>query len=79
MSGGRLTPKSVFFLSMKTINPFDKLASLYVKKVIILHGVPKFIVSNHDPSFNSHLWPSIQHALKIKLNFSMTFHPQING
>ena len=39
----RLT-KSTLFLSMKMTNAVDKLAKLYVDKMVRLHGVPVSIV-----------------------------------
>jgi hypothetical protein len=44
----RLT-KSALFLPMKMTNPVDKLARLYVNKVVKLYGVPLSIVSEQDP------------------------------
>ena len=46
-----------------------KLAQLYVHEIIRLHGMPKEIVSDRDP----------HEALGMKLQFSMTFHPKIDG
>jgi hypothetical protein len=60
-------------------NSVDKLAKLYVNEVIRLHGVPVSIMSDQDPRFTSRLWPSLQQALRTKLNLSTTFHPQTDG
>jgi len=60
---------------MKMIDSVDKLAKLYVNKVIRLHGVPVSIISDRDPRFTSRLWPNLQQAMGTKLNLSMTFHP----
>ena len=49
---GRLT-KSVNFLPMKTSDSIEKLAELYVKKIVQLHGTPVSIVSDRDPRFTS--------------------------
>jgi hypothetical protein len=45
-------------------SPVDKLDRLYVNKVVRLHGVPVFIVSDRDPRFTSRIWPNIQYALR---------------
>jgi hypothetical protein len=74
----RLT-KSALFLPMKMTDSMEKLAKLYVNKVVRLHGVPVSIVSDQDPRFTSRLWPSVQQALGMKLNLSITFHPQTDG
>jgi hypothetical protein len=74
----RLT-KSALFLPVKMIDPVDKLAKIYVNKVIRLHGVPISIVSDRDPRFTSRLWSSIQRVLGTNLSISTTFHPQTDG
>jgi len=74
----RLT-KSSLFLPMKLGDSVEKLAQLYIKEVVRLHGVPVSIVSDRDPWFTSRLWPSIQRALGTILNLSTTFHPQTDG
>jgi hypothetical protein len=65
---------------MKMTDSVDKLAKLYVNEVIRLYGVPELIISNRDPRFTmSRLWPSLQRALRTRLNLSTTFHPQTDG
>ena len=74
----RLT-KSAHFLLMKVNFSMDRLASLYVKEIVRMHGVPVSIVSDKDPRFTSRFWHSLQKALGTKLSFSTAFHPQTNG
>ncbi|KAI0493814.1 hypothetical protein KFK09_023939 [Dendrobium nobile] len=57
----------------------EKLAQVYVKEIIRLHGVRKVIVSDRDGRFTSRLWKGIQQGLGTKLHFSMAFHPQTDG
>ena len=57
----------------------EKLAKLYVKDIVRLHGAPATIVSDRDPRFTSRFWPSLQNAMGTKLKFSTTFHPQTDG
>jgi hypothetical protein len=76
---GSTDQNSVLFLPMKMIDSVDKLAKLYVNEVIRLHRVLVSIMSDRDPRFTSRLWPSLQQALRIKLNLSTTFHPQTDG
>ena len=54
----RLT-KSAHFLPIQQGDPLDKLARLYVAKIVRLHGVPISIVSDRDPRFTSHFWESL--------------------
>ena len=74
----RLT-KSSLFLPMKMGDSVEKLAQLYIKEVVRLHGVPVSIVSDRDPRFTSRLWSCIQRALGTRLNLSTAFHPQTDG
>ena len=67
------------FLPMKVSHSLDKLAEIYIREVVRLHGVPFSIVSDRDPRFTSRFWPSLQHALGTKLRFSTAFHPQTDG
>jgi hypothetical protein len=50
----RLTKSSLFFL-MKMRDSVEKLAQLYIKEVVRLHGVPVSIVFDRDPRFTSRL------------------------
>ena len=71
--------KSAHFLLMKVNFSMDRLAFLYVKEIMRMHGVPVSIVSDRDPRFISRFWHSLQKALGTKLSFSTAFHPQTNG
>ena len=57
----------------------DQLAQLYVDEIVRLHGVFASIVLDRDPRPTSHFWGVVQKALDIRLDFSTTFHPQIDG
>ena len=48
----RLT-KSTHFLPMKNSESVEKLAELYVKEIVRLHGTPVSMVSDRDPQFTS--------------------------
>ena len=74
----RLT-KLTQFLPMRTDYSLDKLAELYIKEIVQLHGIPVSIISDRDPRFTSRFWGKLQEALGTRLNFSTTFHPQTNG
>ena len=74
----RLT-KSVHFLPIKNSDSLDKLAQLYVREIIRLHGTPVSIVSDRDLRFTSRFWPGLQNALGTRLHFSTAFHPQTDG
>ncbi len=57
----------------------DRLAKLYLDEIVRLHGVPVSIVSDRDPRFTSRFWSSLPKALGTILNFTTTFHPQIDS
>ena len=74
----RLT-KSTHFLSIRLDYSMDRLADLYVNEIVILHGIPISIESNHDPQFTSRFWKELQSTFGMRLNFSTAFHPQTDG
>jgi hypothetical protein len=45
--------KSVHFLPFHITNPMLKLAEMYVRDIVRLHGVPISIVSDRDARFTS--------------------------
>lgn len=71
--------KFAHFLPIKYTNPLEILAKLHVNVVVCLHEVPASIVPDQDPRFTSQFWPSMQKALRTKLKFNTTFHPQTDG
>src|SRR3954462_14461023 len=74
----RLT-KSAHFIPIHITYPVSKLAEIYVKVIVKLHGVPLCIVSDRDPRFTFDFWRSLQEALGSKLRLSTTYHPQTDG
>jgi len=56
-----------------------KLAQLYIKEIVRLHGVPSSTVSDRDPQFTSQFWQTLQSALGSKLTMSSAYHPQTDG
>ena len=54
----------------------NKLAQVYLQEIIRIHGVPKTIMSDRDPRFQSRLWVSLSKALGTKLHPSTAAHPQ---
>ena len=71
----RLT-KSTHFLPVRNDYSLDKLAELYIKEIVRLHGIPISIISDRDSRFTSRFWGKLQEALGTRLNFSTAFHPQ---
>lgn len=59
--------------------PLDKLAKLYMDKIVSQYGIPLSIVSDRDLRFTFKFWPKLQAALGTKLRFSTAFHSQTDG
>ncbi|GJX64912.1 putative reverse transcriptase domain-containing protein [Tanacetum coccineum] len=74
----RLT-KSAHFLPMREDYKMERLARLYLNKIVARHGVPISIISDHDSRFTSWFWQSMQEALETRLDMCTAYHPQIDG
>ena len=74
----RLT-KTAHFLPIKKTYSTNRLARLYVNRIVCLHRVPVSIVSNKGATFTSVFWKELHKAMGIRLDFSTTFDPQTDG
>ena len=74
----RLT-KSAHFLEYKAGLTPEKLAKLYIKEIVRLHGVPITIVSDRDTRFVSRFWKGVHAAMGTRLTFSTAFHLETDG
>ncbi|KAA3483666.1 DNA/RNA polymerase superfamily protein [Gossypium australe] len=66
--------KSAHFLVVRTNYSMQRLAELYIDEIVRLHGVPILISYDRDL-----FWKSLHEALSSNLNFSTTYHPQMDG
>jgi hypothetical protein len=57
----------------------EKLADLYVRHILRLHGAPISIVSNRGAQWVSKFWKSLHEAIGTKLDYSTSYHPQTDG
>ncbi|KAA3470270.1 DNA/RNA polymerases superfamily protein [Gossypium australe] len=71
--------KSEHFIPVRMDYSLDRLAELYVSKIVRLHGVPVSVISERDPLFTSQFWNKLQEALGTQLHFSTAFHPQTDS
>src|SRR5664279_4977856 len=71
--------KIAHFIPVKTTYTSAKLAEIYMKRIVSLHGVPKSIVSDRGTQFTSHFWKQLHETLGTRLEFSTAFHPQTDG
>nr|GEY15881.1 reverse transcriptase domain-containing protein [Tanacetum cinerariifolium] len=74
----RLT-KSAHFLSIRENDPLDKLARLYVNRIVARHGIPASIICDRDGRFTSNFWRSFEKALGTDISISTTYHPKTNS
>ncbi|CAN6686919.1 unnamed protein product [Malus baccata var. baccata] len=74
----RLT-KSAHFIPVREQYSLNKLAELFITKIVKYHGIPVSIVSDRDPRFTSKFWTAFQEALGTRLLYSTAYHPQTDG
>nr|GEW87430.1 putative reverse transcriptase domain-containing protein [Tanacetum cinerariifolium] len=60
-------------------DPLDKLARLYLNRIVARHEIPVSIICDHDGRFTSNFWKSFQKALGIDLSMSIAYHPNTYG
>ena len=71
--------KSAHFIPIKLTCKVIDIASIFMKEIFKLHGMPKKIVSDRDTKFTSNFWKSLMAGLETKLLFSTAYHPQTDG
>ncbi|GJT78310.1 putative reverse transcriptase domain-containing protein [Tanacetum coccineum] len=69
--------KSAHFIPTKATDSMETLTRLYIKEIILRHGVPISIISDHDSHFTSRFWQSMQNALEFSYNNS--YHSSIKA
>ncbi|GAB2270944.1 hypothetical protein Dimus_038888 [Dionaea muscipula] len=74
----RLT-KSTHFPPVRMTFSLERLARLYMREIVRLHGATVSIVSDRDPRFVSKFWKAFQQAFGTTLSFSTAYHPQADG
>nr|GEW42153.1 putative reverse transcriptase domain, ribonuclease H-like domain, aspartic peptidase domain protein [Tanacetum cinerariifolium] len=74
----RLT-KSAYFLPIRENDPLDKLARLYLNRIVARHGIPVSIICNRDGRFTSNFWKSFQKALGTDICMNTAYHPETYG
>lgn len=74
----RLT-NSINFISIRMDYSLEKLAELYVREIVRLHGAPLSIIFDRDPRFSSRFFNKLHEALGTELRFNTAFYPQTDG
>jgi transposase InsO family protein len=73
----RLT-KVAHFIPVKTTYKGSQLVELYMARIMSLYGV-LMITLDRRSQFTSRFWKSFYENVDMKLNFSLAYHPQIDG
>ncbi|GJR47123.1 putative reverse transcriptase domain-containing protein [Tanacetum coccineum] len=60
-------------------DPLDKLARLYLNRIVARHGIPASIICDRDGRFTSNFWKSFQKALGTDVSMSTAYHPENDG
>ncbi|GKE54524.1 putative reverse transcriptase domain-containing protein [Tanacetum coccineum] len=66
--------KSAHFLPIRENDPLDKLARLYLNRIVARHGIPASIIGDRDGRFTSNFWRSFQKALGTDISMSTAYH-----
>ena len=74
----RLTKVAHFILVKSTFSASD-VAYIFIRDVVILHGVLKNIVSEKDAKFTSKFWKDLFAGLGTELAFSTNYHSHTDG
>nr|GEX25425.1 hypothetical protein [Tanacetum cinerariifolium] len=67
------------FITKLPKSPQDKLARLYLNKIVARHGIPISIIYDRDGRFTSNFWRSFQKALGTDISMSIAYHPETNS
>ncbi|GKD71443.1 reverse transcriptase domain-containing protein [Tanacetum coccineum] len=74
----RLT-KSAHFLPIRENDPLDKLARLYLNRIVARHEILVSIIYDRDGRFTLNFWKSFQKALGTDISMSTAYHPETDG
>ncbi|KAK8916726.1 hypothetical protein KSP39_PZI022713 [Platanthera zijinensis] len=67
------------FLALSHPYTAESVATLFVREVVRLHGVPRAIISDRDPTFVGRFWTELFRLQGTSLRFSTAHHPQTDG
>ena len=71
--------KEARFIPIKTTYKAANIVDIFMKEIFRLDGIPKVIIFDRDPKFNRNFLKSLFKGFDTKLNFSISYRPQMNG
>ncbi|XP_059290721.1 uncharacterized protein LOC132044246 [Lycium ferocissimum] len=71
--------RSAHFIPAHVTYTAEKLARIYIRKIMRLHGVRISIILDRGPQFTSNFLRAFQPELGTHLDLSITFHPHTDG
>jgi len=74
----RLT-KSAHFIPVAVTYSSERLAEIYIREIVHLHGVPVSIIFYRGAQFTSHFWREVHRELGTRVELTRSFHPQTDG
>ena len=74
----RLTKMSHFIPCKKSLDA-RQFATLFLKEIVRLHGIPRDVITDRGSLFTSDLWKKTTEKLGIERRLSTAFHPQTDG
>jgi transposase InsO family protein len=71
--------KTAHSIAVHTTYSVQDYKKLYIDQIVILHGIPKTIVSDRGTQFVAHFWEQLHESLGTNLIRSSSYHPQTDG
>ncbi|GKD17359.1 putative reverse transcriptase domain-containing protein [Tanacetum coccineum] len=71
--------KSAHFLPIRENVLLDKLAMLYLNRIVARHRIPVSIICDRDGRFTSNFWRSFQKSLGTNISMSTAYHPKTDS
>ncbi|XP_070005398.1 uncharacterized protein [Nicotiana sylvestris] len=79
VDGLRELSKSAHFIPVCTTYSSERLAGIFIREIVRLHGVLVSIISDRGTQFISQFWRAVQRELGTRVELSTAFHPQTDG
>lgn len=67
------------YVATRTNISAPELATIFLRDVVRLHGLPEYILSDRDPKFTAKFWRALWEQLGTTLTLSTAYHPQTDG